>query len=51
MRAAMNTGVPIGGMEIRPDGTVALFTQSNPPARIDPLDDELAQWRKSHGND
>jgi hypothetical protein len=50
MRAAMKTGVPFGGMEIRPDGTVALFAQVSDPARSDALDNELAQWRKSHGD-
>jgi hypothetical protein len=50
MRAAMKVGVPFGGFEIRPDGTVAVLAQGSGPTPVDALDDELAKWRKSHGS-
>lgn len=50
LRAAMKTGVAVGHFEVRPNGTVAVYAQGQEPEPVNALDDELEQWRKSHGN-
>jgi len=50
MKAAMKAGVPIGRVEFRPDGTLAIFTNSETEVNPDhALDDEIMKRRRARG--
>ena len=50
MKAAMKAGVPIGRVEFRPDGTLAIFTSGEAEVDLDrTLDDEIMKRRRARG--
>jgi hypothetical protein len=51
VRGAKNAGLPLGRVEIKPDGSIIVWSIDQQEGAEDALDNELNQWRKSNGED
>lgn len=51
VKGAIKAGMPPGRVEIRPGGSIIVWSVDQPESVDDALDSELSNWRKSNGED